>query len=104
MNSVKLVITALIIFLVGACTQNKLAKDPNLYAVPVNNFSKSVELLISNADFLEEEFIQKDKINRRENRLVRLCLCLRAHKLLLRISLYCSLEPKHRRRHHRRWQ
>ena len=58
MNSVKLVITALIIFLVGACTQNKLIKDPNLYAVPVNNFSKSVELLISNADFLEEEVMK----------------------------------------------
>ena len=58
MNSVKLVITALIIFLVGACTQNKLAKDPNLYAVPVTNFSKSVELLISNADFLEEEVMK----------------------------------------------
>ena len=58
MNSVKVVITALIIFLVGACTQNKLAKDPNLYAVPVNNFSKSVELLISNADFLEEEVMK----------------------------------------------
>ena len=52
------VITALIIFLVGACTQNQLAKDPNLYAVPVNNFSKSVELLISNADFLEEEVMK----------------------------------------------
>ena len=58
MNSVKLVITALIIFLVGGCTQNQLAKDPNLYAVPVNNFSKSVELLISNADFLEEEVMK----------------------------------------------
>ena len=58
MNSVKLLITALIIFLVGACTQNQLAKDPNLYAVPVNNFSKSVELLISNADFLEEEVMK----------------------------------------------
>ena len=58
MNSVKLVITALIIFLVGACTQNKLAKDPNLYAAPVNNFSKSVELLISNAAFLEEEVMK----------------------------------------------
>ena len=58
MNSVKSLITALIIFLVGACTQNQLAKDPNLYAVPVNNFSKSVELLISNADFLEEEVMK----------------------------------------------
>ncbi len=58
MNSVRSVITALIIFLVGACTQNQLAKDPNLYAVPVNNFSKSVELLISNADFLEEEVMK----------------------------------------------
>ena len=58
MNSVKSVITALIIFLVVACTQNQLAKDPNLYAVPVNNFSKSVELLISNADFLEEEVMK----------------------------------------------
>ena len=58
MNSVKLVVTALIIFLVGACTQNQLTKDPNLYSVPVNNFSKSVELLISNADFLEEEVMK----------------------------------------------
>ena len=58
MNSVKSVITALIIFLVVACTQNQLAKDPNLYAVPVNNFSKSVELLISNAAFLEEEVMK----------------------------------------------
>ena len=30
-----------------------------MYAVSVNNFSKSVELLISNADFLEEEVMMK---------------------------------------------
>ena len=29
-----------------------------MYAVSVNNFSKSVELLISNADFLEEEVMK----------------------------------------------
>ena len=44
--------------MVGACTQNKLTKDPNLYEVPVNNFSKSVELLISSAAFLEEEVMK----------------------------------------------
>ena len=58
MKFVKLTIVAIIIFLVGACTQNQPSKDPNLYEVSVNNFSKSVELLISNADVLEEEVMK----------------------------------------------
>ena len=58
MKFVKLTIVAKIIFLVGACTQNQPSKDPTMYAVSVNNFSKSVELLISNADFLEEEVMK----------------------------------------------
>ena len=58
MKFVKLTIVAIIIFLVGACTQNQPSKDPTMYAVSVNNFSKSVELLISNADVLEEEVMK----------------------------------------------
>ena len=58
MKFVKLTIVAIIIFLVGACTQNQPSKDPTMYEVSVNNFSKSVELLISNADVLEEEVMK----------------------------------------------
>ena len=58
MKFVKLTIVAIIIFLVGACTQNQPSKDPAMYEVSVNNFSKSVELLISNADVLEEEVMK----------------------------------------------
>ncbi len=58
MKFVKLTIVAIIIFLVGACTQNQPSKDPTMYEVSVNNFSKSVELLISNSDFLEEEVMK----------------------------------------------
>ena len=58
MKFVKLTTVAIIIFLVGACTQNQPSKDPTMYEVSVNNFSKSVELLISNADVLEEEVMK----------------------------------------------
>lgn len=41
-----------------ACAQSQPAKDSSLYAVPVNNFSNSVELLISDVNFLEEEIMK----------------------------------------------
>ena len=41
-----------------ACASDQQSRDPSSYAVPVNNFTKTVELLIANDDFLEEEILK----------------------------------------------
>ena len=37
---------------------NQNTRDASLYAVPVNDFSRTVELLIANEEFLEEEILK----------------------------------------------
>jgi len=41
-----------------SCASDQQSRDPSSYAVPVNNFTKTVELLIANDDFLEEEILK----------------------------------------------
>jgi hypothetical protein len=41
-----------------SCASDQQSRDPSSYSVPVNNFTKTVELLIANDDFLEEEILK----------------------------------------------
>ena len=52
--------TLIIIILINliSCASDQQSRDPSSYAVPVNNFTKTVELLIANDDFLEEEILK----------------------------------------------
>ena len=41
-----------------SCATDQLSRDPSSYSVPVNNFTQTVELLISNDAFLQEEILK----------------------------------------------
>ncbi len=50
----------IVFFLINlfACASNQGQRDMSNYSLPVNNFSKTVELLVSNEKFLEEEILK----------------------------------------------
>ena len=52
-----LVIFSILIGLIS-CATDQQSRDPSSYSVPVNNFSQTVELLISNDAFLQEEILK----------------------------------------------
>ena len=52
-----LVIISILIGLIS-CATDQQSKDPSNYSVPVNNFTQTVELLISNDAFLQEEILK----------------------------------------------
>ena len=41
-----------------SCATDQQSRDPSSYSVPVNNFTQTVELLISNDAFLQEEILK----------------------------------------------
>jgi Tfp pilus assembly protein PilF len=52
-----LVIFSILLGLI-ACATDQQSRDPSSYSVPVNNFTQTVELLISNDAFLQEEILK----------------------------------------------
>ena len=48
----------LVLFNLLSCTSSQGTREMSNYSIPVNNFSKTVELLVSNEDFLEEEILK----------------------------------------------
>ena len=52
-----LVIFTILIGLIS-CAADQQSRDPSTYSVPVNNFTQTVELLISNEEFLQEEILK----------------------------------------------
>ena len=50
------------LFFVFACSSTDSGRNISDFTIPVNNFSKTVELLISDENFLEDEIL---KINAR---------------------------------------
>ena len=52
-----LVIFSILIGLIS-CATDQQSRDPTSYAVPVNSFTQTVELLISNDAFLQEEILK----------------------------------------------
>ena len=54
-----------------SCATDQQSRDPSSYSVPVNNFTQTVELLISNDAFLQEEIL---KINAKNPSVQRILL------------------------------
>ena len=48
----------LVVFSLLSCTSSQGTREMSNYSIPVNSFSKTVELLVSNEDFLEEEILK----------------------------------------------
>ena len=59
MKLIKILTILLIVTGLLSCVSNQNMRDISKYKIPVNDFSKTVELLISNQQFLEDE-IMKD--------------------------------------------
>ena len=63
MKLIKLSITLLIVTGLMSCASNQNMRDASNYKIPVNDFSRTVELLISNQQFLEDEIILRREKN-----------------------------------------
>ena len=58
MRKIKGILIIIILINLISCASDQQSRDPSSYAVPVYNFTKTVELLIANDDFLEEEILK----------------------------------------------
>jgi len=58
LRKIKGILIIIILINLISCASDQQSRDPSSYAVPVNNFTKTVELLIANDDFLEEEILK----------------------------------------------
>ena len=58
MNKIKFLVTFSILIGLISCATDQQSRDPSSYSVPVNNFTQTVELLISNDAFLQEEILK----------------------------------------------
>ena len=76
MKNIRYVIGIIFISSFISCTSNQVSRDASNYTIPVNNFSQTVEMLISNDDFLEEEIL---KINAHNPSVQRILMGADAH-------------------------
>ena len=58
MKKIKFLVTISILIGLISCATDQQSRDPSSYSVPVNNFTQTVELLISNDAFLQEEILK----------------------------------------------
>ena len=58
MKKIKFLVTFSILIVLISCATDQQSRDPSSYSVPVNNFTQTVELLISNDAFLQEEILK----------------------------------------------
>ena len=58
MKKIKFLVTFSILIGLISCAPDQQSRDPSSYSVPVNNFTQTVELLISNDAFLQEEILK----------------------------------------------
>mgnify|MGYP001167671864 FL=1 len=59
------------IFSIISCASNQNNRDISNYVVPVNDFSKTVELLISDKNFLEDEILKINANNPSVQRIIK---------------------------------
>lgn len=57
-EKIKFLVTFSILIGLISCATDQQSRDPSSYSVPVNNFTQTVELLISNDAFLQEEILK----------------------------------------------
>ena len=70
MRVFKLTIVVICSIALFSCASNKSTKDISVYKVPVNDFSRTVELLISNEEFLETEIMKINALNPSVQRII----------------------------------
>jgi len=58
LKKIKFLVTFSILIGLISCAADQQSRDPSSYSVPVNNFTQTVELLISNDAFLQEEILK----------------------------------------------
>ena len=58
MSAIKRIAILCIIISIISCTSSQNSRDISSYSIPVSNFSQTVELLISNEEFLQEEILK----------------------------------------------
>lgn len=58
MSAIKRIAILCIIIFIISCTSSQNSRDISSYSIPVSNFSQTVELLISNEEFLQEEILK----------------------------------------------
>ena len=58
MKLLRLSIVIFVFLNILSCASNKSSRDISNYSVPVDNFSKTVELLVANEAFLEDEILK----------------------------------------------
>ena len=58
MKKIKFLVTFSILIGLISCATDQQSRDTSSYSVPVNNFTQTVELLISNDAFLQEEILK----------------------------------------------
>ena len=63
MKKIKFLLISSILIGLISCATNQQSRDPSSYSVPVNNFTQTVELLISNDAFLQEEILKINSQN-----------------------------------------
>ena len=63
MKLIKISTILLIVAGLLSCASNQNMRDISKYKIPVNDFSKTVELLISNQQFLEDEIMKINSQN-----------------------------------------
>ena len=58
MSAIKRIAILCIIIYLVSCTSSQNSRAISNYSIPVSNFSQTVELLISNEEFLQEEILK----------------------------------------------
>ena len=65
------VVAILSLFFVFACSSTDSGRNISDFTIPVNNFSKTVELLISDENFLEDEILKINAQNPSVQRIIK---------------------------------
>ncbi|MFL2706332.1 MAG: hypothetical protein ACJ0HC_00290 [Gammaproteobacteria bacterium] len=69
---IKIKITVILFFIISiaSCASDQNSRNISNYSIPVSNFSQTVELLISNEEFLEEEILKINAQNPSVQRII----------------------------------
>ncbi len=72
MRKIKIKITVILFFIISiaSCASDQNSRNISNYSIPVSNFSQTVELLISNEEFLEEEILKINAQNPSVQRII----------------------------------
>tara|TARA_B100000287_G_C20186387_1_gene604322 strand:+ start:85 stop:525 length:441 start_codon:yes stop_codon:yes gene_type:complete len=58
LKKIRLLVFFTILIGLISCASDQQSRDPSTYSAPVNNFTQTVELLITNEEFLQEEILK----------------------------------------------